>query len=29
MSGKRDLAMLMLGAFIGWLVTTIMKVVSA
>lgn len=29
MSGKRDLAMLMLGGFIGWLVTTMMKVMGA
>lgn len=28
MSGKRDLAMLMIGGFIGWLVTTIMRMVS-
>ena len=29
MSGKRDLAMLILGGFIGWLVTTMMEVVGA
>ena len=28
-NGKRDLALLMLGGFVGWLVTTMMKVVGA
>lgn len=28
-SGKRDLAMLLLGAFIGWLATTMMEVMGA
>lgn len=28
-NGKRDLAMLLLGGFIGWLATTMMKVVGA
>ena len=26
-NGKRDLALLMFGAFIGWLVTTVMGVI--
>lgn len=26
-SGKRDLALLMFGAFIGWFVTTVMGVI--
>ena len=29
MNGKRDLVMLMIGAFIGWLATTMTKVVGA
>lgn len=29
MSWKRDLAMLLLGGFVGWLATTMMKVVGA
>ena len=26
-NGKRDLALLMFGAFIGWFVTTVMEVI--